>query len=78
MGNDKADKIQKSTTLADALPKEIERCQEVIRAYESIGPAGYLVVAHIKSDISIAHEAMMEMDIVKMLKAYRRLKEWEM
>lgn len=60
-------------TLGDALPKEIERCQELLKDYESIGPSGAFAVKMIKRDIAAAHKAMIEGDLVGMLRVYKTL-----
>ena len=62
------------STLADALPKEIERCIELLTQYVAIGPAGVFGAAMIRRDIAAAHKAMMEGDVVAMLRAYEELK----
>jgi len=61
-------------TLGTALPKEIERCQELLSDYRAIGPAGDFGHAMISADIAAAHKAMIENDCVAMLKAYEALK----
>lgn len=61
-------------TLGDALPKEIERCQKLLEQYAFIGPAGAFGHAMISRDIAAAHKAMMEGDVVAMLRAYEALK----
>lgn len=61
-------------TLGDALPREIERCQDLLVAYAEIGPAGAFGAAMIWSDIAAAHRAMMEGDCVAMIRAYEALK----
>lgn len=66
------DKIE---TLGDALPKEIERCQELLVAYAEIGPSGNFGAAMIKASIAAAHKAMMEGDVVEMLRCFNALKE---
>jgi len=66
-----------STTLGDMLPKEIERCQELLVTYASIGPAGAIGAMFIRQDIAAAHKAMMEGDVVAMLQAYEKLKNCE-
>jgi hypothetical protein len=62
------------STLGDALPREIERCQELLVAYAEIGPAGAFGAAMIRRDIAAAHKAMMEGDCVAMIRAYEALK----
>ena len=62
------------STLGDALPREIERCQELLVAYAEIGPAGAFGAAMIRADIAAAHKAMMEGDCVAMIRAYEALK----
>ncbi|PZD95221.1 hypothetical protein DNH61_11720 [Paenibacillus sambharensis] len=64
-------------TLGDALPKEIERVQEIIREYEKI-PAGHLAAEMMKADVKRAQEAMMSGDLAGMLAAYQALKEYEL
>ena len=63
-----------SFSLATALPLEIERCQELLTQYAAIGPAGIFGATMIKRDIAAAHEAMMNGDVVAMLRAYEALK----
>lgn len=64
-------------TLGDSLPKEIQRCQEILGLYASLGPAGAFGHAMISADIASAHKAMMEGDVVGMLAAYESLKTWD-
>lgn len=49
--------------LADALPKEIERCQELLTEYAAIGPTGSFGEMMIRRNIAAAHKAMMEGDV---------------
>lgn len=65
------------STLAEALPKEIERCQELLTQYAAIGPSGNFGAMMIRRDIAAAHKAMMEGDVVAMLRAYEALKGCE-
>ena len=62
------------STLGDALPREIERCRELLGAYAEIGPAGAFGAAMIQRDIAAAHKAMMEGDCVAMILACEALK----
>lgn len=64
------------SSLGEALPSEIERVQELIKEYESV-PMGHLAANMMKADVKIAHTAMMEGDIVRMLQVYEALKEYE-
>jgi hypothetical protein len=61
-------------TLAYALPKEIERCQQLLVDYAQIGSAGAFASMMIRADIAAAHKAMMGGDVVEMLRAYEALK----
>lgn len=64
-------------TLADALPREIERVQEIIREYETT-PNGHIAASFMKQDIKKAHDAMMSGDLPGMLAAYESLKGYEL
>lgn len=61
-------------TLADALPEEIQRCQQLLVEYAAIGPAGAFASMMIRADIAAAHKAMMDGDVVEMIRAYEALK----
>jgi hypothetical protein len=65
------------STLGDALPKEIERCQELLGVYKSLGPVGSFGQAMISAEIAEAHKAMIEGDAVGMVRAYQNLKNCE-
>ena len=70
-----SDNYTPQQTLADALPKEIERCQQLLVEYAKIGPAAATFASMmIRDDIAAAHRAMMEGDVVAMLRAYEALK----
>lgn len=62
-------------TLGEALPKEIERVQEMIPAYES-APLGFIAAGFMKADIQRAHRAMIEGDLPTMIAVYQSLKEY--
>lgn len=64
-------------TLGDALPKEIARVQEVLAQYVAIGPAGQFGAHFIRQDLAAASKAMIEGDVVAMIKAYQKLREIE-
>lgn len=64
-------------TLADALPREMARVRdEVIPLYLSV-PNGQFAVAMMRADLAAAAKAMMEGDVVQMLRIYQSLKETE-
>ena len=69
--------MKTETTIGDQLPKEIERCQELLGIYKSLGPVGVFGHAMISADIAEAHKAMMEGDLVGMVQAYEKLKGCE-
>lgn len=60
-------------TLAQALPREIERVQELLPLYDAI-PTGIFAATMMRNSIKIAHEAMMNGDVVEMLRVYEDLK----
>lgn len=64
-------------SLGVALPKEIERCQELLTHYAELGPVGDFGAMMIKGHIADAHKAMMEGDVVAMLRAHEALKGCE-
>jgi hypothetical protein len=64
------------TTLADALPREIERVQELIPLYKSV-PMGFIAASLMQQSIKQAHAAMMAGDLVAMLRVYNDLKGYE-
>ena len=65
------------STLGTDLPKEIERCQELLGIYKLLGPVGAFGYAAISADIRAAHKAMIEGDAVGMARAYEALKGCE-
>lgn len=64
------------SSLGEALPREIERVQELIRQYESV-PMGHIAAAMMKADVKRAHEAMISGDITGMIAVYEELKGYE-
>lgn len=62
-------------TLGDSLPREMARVRDqVMPAYISIGPAGGFALALMRADLDRAARAMIEGDVVEMLRAYESLK----
>lgn len=64
------------SSLGEALPREIERVQELIKEYESV-PMGHIAASMMKADIKKAHDAMISGDIVGMVRLYAELKGYE-
>ena len=62
--------------LGEALPKEIERVQDVIRVYET-APMGFIAAGLMKADVARAHKAMMEGDLPEMIAVYQDLKDYD-
>lgn len=69
--------MKEITTLAEALPKEIERVQEIIIEYSKI-PAGALAAHVMKESVKAAIKATAEGDVVQMLVCYEDLKGFEL
>jgi hypothetical protein len=61
-------------SLAEALPLEQARVREVLGHYKEIGPAGMFGAAFIEADLREADQAVMSGDVVRMLRAYEKLK----
>jgi hypothetical protein len=66
-----------SRTLGDALPEEIARVRKLLPYYREIGPAGRFALAMMEEDLRLADEANAEQDVVKMIRAYEALKEYD-
>ncbi len=63
-------------TLGDALPKEMARVRdELMPAYQAIGPAGAFGLMMLRGSLDRAAKAMAEGDIGQMLRSYTELKE---
>jgi len=62
------------SSLAEALPQEIERCQELLTAYKEIGPPGQFGAMMIKPVIKEGIDSLASGDLVRMLRAYKALK----
>lgn len=64
-------------TLGDKLPREIERVRDCIRVYDSIGPAGAFASAMLQDAVKRAERAMLNCDVVEMIRSYKELEECE-
>jgi len=66
-----------SESLGEALPREMARVRdEVMPAYEEIGPSGAFALAFMRADLDAAARAMAEGDVVAMLRVYQSLKDY--
>lgn len=67
-----------SESLGEALPKEIARVRDqVMPAYVAIGPAGQFALMMMRADLDLASKAMIEGDVVAMIRVYESLKGYE-
>lgn len=67
-----------SESLAEGLPRQIARVRdEVVPAYLAVGPAGALALLFIRQSLDAASKAMIEGDVVAMLRAYENLRGYE-
>lgn len=64
-------------SLGEALPREIERVQEIMPYYVEIGPAGAPALFLMRASVRRATEAMAAGDLPAMLVAYQDLKGYE-
>lgn len=65
-------------TLGEALPREMARVRdEVMPAYLEIGPMGTFSLALMRRDLDLAAKAMVEGDVVAMIRAHEALKGYE-
>ena len=63
--------------LVDGILTEIDRCNELVKQYEKIGPAGAFGRAAIKADIQEGKDALASGDVVRMVAACKALKNCE-
>ena len=65
--------------LMDGLFSEMNRVREIIKEYESpyLKGAGMFAAAFMKADISFAEQAVRDMDVIKMIQAYEKLKTYK-
>ncbi len=63
--------------LIEGLHDEMNRCRELIKQYEAIGPAGAFGKAVIQQTIKRAETAIAQGDTIEMLRVYDALKNHE-
>lgn len=70
---------KQTETLGDALPKEIARVRDVVLPeYLAIGPSGIFAATMMRQSLDAASKAMIEGDVVAMIRAYEDLKGYEL
>lgn len=70
--------MSETESLGTALPKEIARVRDkVMPAYIEIGPAGMFALTMMRAELDRASKAMIEGDVVEMLRCYESLKGYE-
>lgn len=66
--------MSESTTLADALPREMARVRdELLPVYDAI-PTGAIAAAMMRADLDRAAKALASGDVIGMLRVYESLK----
>jgi hypothetical protein len=65
-------------TLGEELPREMARVRDrVMPVYQSIGSVGVFALTMMRADLDEAARAMVEGDVVAMLRAYESLKGYD-
>ena len=78
-GGDREGVEMSGESLGTELPKAVARVRDkVLPAYLEIGHAGILAVTMMRRDLDNASKAMIEGDVVEMLRAYRSLESWKL
>lgn len=66
-------------SLGEELPRQIARVRdELIPAYLECGVGGMFAVALMRADLDAASKAMIEGDVVAMLRICKKLEEWQL
>jgi hypothetical protein len=66
-------------TLGDELPRQIARVRdELIPVYLECGVGGSFAVTMMRADLDAASKAMIEGDVIEMLRICQKLKEWQL
>lgn len=59
------------------MPNQQARCRELLKLYHEIGPHGTFAAAMIEASLREADEAIASGDVVRIIRAYTRLKGHE-
>jgi hypothetical protein len=62
-----------SDSLADALPREVKRVQELLPLYDAI-PMGVFAATMMRHSIKCANDAIAQGDVVAMIRCHEELK----
>ena len=66
-----------SENLMDGLFREMNRCREVLKNYEAVGPVGRFGYALISANIKESEVAIASNDVVRMIAAFKALQGCE-
>jgi hypothetical protein len=64
-------------TIAEDLPKEQQRCREILENAQALGLAGGFLATQLKQSLSHAERAAAEGDVVAMIRAYEDLQSYK-
>ena len=64
-------------TVGDDMPKQQQRCRELLKVYHDLGPAGGFGAMMIEQALRRADQAVISGDIVEIVRSYQELKELE-
>jgi hypothetical protein len=64
-------------TIATDLPKQQERCRDILEAAQSIGPAGMFLASLLKASLKRAEQAAAAGDVNAMIAAYKDLESYK-
>lgn len=67
-----------SASLGEALPLEMARVRDVVLAAYLQIPEGRFAAAMMRADLDAAAKAMVEGDVVEMIRVYKALQGWEL
>lgn len=68
---------KKPQNLMEGLLSEMNRCRDVLKLYEEIGPSRQFGAFHIKQSIAAAEKSISDNDVIQMLVTYEDLKTIE-
>ena len=69
---------EQAGSLGEALPLEMARVRDKVLAVYLTIPEGRFAAAMMRADLDRAAKAMVEGDVVEMMRVYQALKEWQL